>query len=116
MFAGSGGPQPPYLLDKNVIITDLHSERPQWILSAYGPGRHAPAQLFGGPVREQSFEEMRLLHYVATAEGNPQHAVCLLFKLSFITLMIKSRYKKRRLFSKLQTNRSRQFSAMLIGQ
>ncbi|KAI9052565.1 hypothetical protein LZ554_003908 [Drepanopeziza brunnea f. sp. 'monogermtubi'] len=65
----------PYSLDKNAIRVDLISERPQWILSAYGPGRAAPAQLFGGPIREQSFEEMRLLHYVAAAAGNPQQAV-----------------------------------------
>ncbi|PBP19186.1 CCCH zinc finger domain protein [Diplocarpon rosae] len=65
----------PYSLDKSAILVDLTSERPQWILSAYGPGRGAPAQLFGGPVREQSFEEMRLLHYMALASGNPQQAV-----------------------------------------
>lgn len=53
----------------------MTSEKPQWILSAYGPGRYAPAQLFGGPMREHSFEEMRLLHYMAVAEGNPQQAV-----------------------------------------
>ncbi|CZR57536.1 uncharacterized protein PAC_07425 [Phialocephala subalpina] len=65
----------PYQLDKNAILTDLTNERPQWILSAYGPGRFAPAQLFGGPLREQSFEEMRLLHYVGLAAGNPQQVV-----------------------------------------
>jgi nucleoporin NUP42 len=66
----------PFQLDKAAIITDLSSERPQWILSAYGPGRHAPAQLFGGPLREQSFEEMRLMHYIGLASGNPLQAVC----------------------------------------
>lgn len=65
----------PYMLDKNAILTDLTSEKPQWILSAYGPGRNAPAQLFGGLPREQSFEEMRLLHYMGLASGNPQQAV-----------------------------------------
>ncbi|TVY58699.1 Nucleoporin [Lachnellula cervina] len=64
----------PFSLDKSQIVTDLSSEKPQWILSAYGPGRQAPAQLFGGPMREQSFEEMRLLHYVAAASGNSQQA------------------------------------------
>lgn len=49
--------------------------RPEWIFSAYGPGRQAPAQLFGGPERERSFEEMRAEHYSATAAGNPQIAV-----------------------------------------
>ncbi|TAQ85841.1 hypothetical protein B7494_g5844 [Chlorociboria aeruginascens] len=65
----------PYSLDKDSIRIDLTSELPQWILSAYGPGRQAPAQLFGGPVREQSFEEMRLLHYLGVASGNPQAAI-----------------------------------------
>ncbi|KAF8866203.1 hypothetical protein BDZ45DRAFT_720346 [Acephala macrosclerotiorum] len=65
----------PYQLDKNAILTDLTNERPQWILSAYGPGRFAPAQLFGGLPREQSFEEMRLLHYMGLAAGNPQQVV-----------------------------------------
>jgi nucleoporin NUP42 len=68
-------PTRPYLLDKDAIITDLTTERPQWILSAYGPGRNAPEQLFGGEMREQSFEEMRLLHYVGLASGNAQQAV-----------------------------------------
>ncbi|TVY81949.1 Nucleoporin [Lachnellula suecica] len=71
--ATTASPALPFALDKLQIITDLSSERPQWILSAYGPGRHAPAQLFGGP-REQSFEEMRLAHYMAAASGNPQQA------------------------------------------
>ena len=65
----------PYMLDRDTIVTDLSTERPQWILSAYGPGRQAPAQLFGGPLREKSFEEMRLLHYFGQASGNAQQAV-----------------------------------------
>ncbi|KAK0101541.1 hypothetical protein ONS95_006708 [Cadophora gregata] len=73
--AASPSRELPYSLDKKTIQVDLTSEKPQWILSAYGPGRHAPAQLFGGPMREHSFEEMRLLHYMAVAEGNPQQAV-----------------------------------------
>ena len=64
----------PFSLDKKTIIEDLTTDRPQWILSAYGPGRHAPEQLFTG-AREQSFEEMRLLHYMAAASGNAQPAV-----------------------------------------
>ena len=63
------------MLDKAAIRVDLTNERPQWILSAYAPGRAVPEQLFGGPLREQSFEEMRLLHYVAVASGNEQQAV-----------------------------------------
>uniref|UniRef100_L2FHE6 Ccch zinc finger domain protein n=1 Tax=Colletotrichum fructicola (strain Nara gc5) TaxID=1213859 RepID=L2FHE6_COLFN len=65
----------PYMLSKETIEKDLTSEQPQWILSAYGPGRDAPEQLFGGPMREQSFEEMRLHHVIATASGNPQQAL-----------------------------------------
>lgn len=60
-------------IDKDNLVKDLSTERPQWILSCYGPGRNAPEQLFGGPIREQSFEEMRLLHYTSP---NPQQAVC----------------------------------------
>jgi nucleoporin NUP42 len=64
-----------YNVDKEIIRSDLTKERPQWIFSAYGPGKAAPAQLFGGSIREQSFEEMRLHHYIAAAAGNAQHAV-----------------------------------------
>lgn len=74
-FEASSAAEAPYGLEKSAIITDLSTERPQWILSAYGPGRAAPAQLFGGPLREQSFEELRLLHYIGIASGNPQQAV-----------------------------------------
>ena len=63
------------MLRTDLVRDDLTSERPQWILSAYGPGRNVPRQLFGGSVREQSFEEMRLHHYLAAASGNPQKAV-----------------------------------------
>nr|XP_036582146.1 Nucleoporin AMO1 [Colletotrichum truncatum]KAF6790806.1 Nucleoporin AMO1 [Colletotrichum truncatum] len=72
---GGGNDAAPYLLSKETIEKDLTSEQPQWILSAYGPGRDAPEQLFGGPMREQSFEEMRLHHVIATASGNPQQAL-----------------------------------------
>ena len=74
-FKASTARTPPFQLDKNQIITDLSTERPQWILSAYGPGRNAPEQLFGGPVREQSFEEIHLLHRIAERSGNVQQAV-----------------------------------------
>ncbi|PGH16591.1 hypothetical protein AJ79_01697 [Helicocarpus griseus UAMH5409] len=49
--------------------------RPEWIFSCYSPVRNAPVQLLGGPQREQSFEEMRTLHYAAAAAGNAQQAV-----------------------------------------
>ena len=64
-----------YSLSKEIIINDLSKEHPQWILSAYGPGRDAPLQLFGGLPREQSFEEMRLHHYIAAASGNQTQAI-----------------------------------------
>ena len=64
-----------YKLDKAIITNDLIKERPQWILSAYGPGRDAPLQLFGGHPREQSFEELRVRHYELAAQGNQQQAL-----------------------------------------
>ena len=64
-----------YKLDKSTITNDLSKERPQWILSAYGPGRDAPLQLFGGHPREQSFEELRVRHYELAAQGNQHQAV-----------------------------------------
>jgi len=42
----------------------------------YGPGRNTPVQLIEGEI-EQSPEEMRVLHYLAVARGNPQESVCL---------------------------------------
>jgi len=44
-------------------------------MSAYGPGKDAPIQLFGGYPLEQSFEEVRIMHYLALAAGNPQQSV-----------------------------------------
>ena len=64
-----------YKLDKATITNDLIKERPQWVLSAYGPGRDAPLQLFGGHPREQSFEELRVRHYELAAQGNQQQAL-----------------------------------------
>jgi nucleoporin NUP42 len=64
-----------YNITGDVIERDLTSEIPQWILSAYAPGRDAPGQLFGGYPREQSFEEMRLHFYTGKAAGNEQQAV-----------------------------------------
>ena len=104
LYVASSPQQPPFQLEKAAIITDLSSERPQWILSAYGPGRQAPAQLFGGPLREQSFEEMRLLHYIGVASGNPQQAVGRTLSLYGI-LLILGRYKKLRRLSKPPNSR-----------
>jgi hypothetical protein len=60
---------------KDGIEGDLKNEKPQWPFSAYGPGRDAPIQLFGGFPLEQSPEELRVLYYKAAANGNPQSAV-----------------------------------------
>ncbi|XXH02091.1 hypothetical protein Hte_008457 [Hypoxylon texense] len=61
----------PYKITKDSIKTDLSDERPQWILSCYGPGKDAPEQLFGGYPREQSLEEVML--YIR-GSGNEQQA------------------------------------------
>lgn len=64
-----------YSITPEVIEKDLTSDAPQWILSAYAPGRDAPDQLFGGYPREQSFEELRLHYLMGKASGNEQQAV-----------------------------------------
>ncbi|KAJ9230353.1 hypothetical protein DTO169E5_8470 [Paecilomyces variotii] len=68
---------PSYGVTAADIRADLSAGkgRPEWIFSSYGPGKNAPRQLFGGPQREQSFEEMRLRHYEAAAAGNPTPAI-----------------------------------------
>ncbi|GAD98787.1 conserved hypothetical protein [Paecilomyces variotii No. 5] len=68
---------PSYGVTAADIKTDLApgKGRPEWVFSSYGPGKNAPRQLFGGPQREQSFEEMRLRHYEAAAAGNPAPAI-----------------------------------------
>lgn len=65
----------PFSLSKDTIEKDLAEERPSWLLSAYGPGRDAPEQLWGGYPIEQSFEEMRLHYMTGETAGNPQGAV-----------------------------------------
>ncbi|KAJ6441007.1 LOW QUALITY PROTEIN: CCCH zinc finger domain-containingprotein [Purpureocillium lavendulum] len=75
--AAGGGSQnalTKYSISGDVIEKDLTLEKPQWILSAYGPGRDAPDQLFGGYPREQSFEELRLHFLTGKAAGNEQQA------------------------------------------
>ncbi|CAO1602808.1 hypothetical protein XANCAGTX0491_006408 [Xanthoria calcicola] len=72
---GSNTPELPFKLDKTAINTDLGSDRPLYILSAYGPGKDAPQQLFGGQPREQSFEELRLRHYELASAGNEAQAI-----------------------------------------
>ncbi|KAJ4387536.1 hypothetical protein N0V93_008131 [Gnomoniopsis smithogilvyi] len=63
-----------YYLNREAIQKDLQEERPEWILSAYGPGRDAPEQLWGG-ILEQSPEEMRLHAMTCEAAGNSQGAL-----------------------------------------
>ncbi|KGQ12164.1 hypothetical protein BBAD15_g2094 [Beauveria bassiana D1-5] len=79
-LGGGSGSQFQRVLDKysiklDAIEADLTTETPTWILSAYAPGRDAPDQLFGGAMREQSFEEMRLHHMNGRATGNEQRAL-----------------------------------------
>ena len=72
---GAGTLENSYKIDKSIITKDLTEDRPSYILSAYGPGRDAPEQLFGGQPREQSFEELRLRHYEVAAAGNEAQAI-----------------------------------------
>lgn len=71
----TGSDGPPFSLNKDTIYKDLTEERPSWALSAYGPGRDAPEQLWGGYPIEQSFEEARLHFMMGQMAGNPQGAV-----------------------------------------
>ena len=65
----------PYRLDKDRIHIDLKDDRPRWILSSYSPSSDTPRQLFGGQLREKSFEELRLRHYELAANGQEQQAI-----------------------------------------
>lgn len=64
-------------MNSNDIKLDLTAGkgRPEWIFSSYAPTSKVPRQLFGGPQREQSMEEMRLRHYEAAAAGNMNQAI-----------------------------------------
>ncbi|KAM7190174.1 hypothetical protein V8F33_009651 [Rhypophila sp. PSN 637] len=64
-----------YGISADMIQRDLVNEKPGWILSAYGPGKDAPEQIFGGYPREQSFEEIRLYFMEGLAKGNPNGAL-----------------------------------------
>lgn len=68
-------PTVPYSLSKETLKKDLTEDPPSWILSAYGPGKDAPDQLWGGFPLEQSFEELRLHYMMGALSGNPQKAV-----------------------------------------
>ncbi|KAH8890507.1 hypothetical protein GQ53DRAFT_747536 [Thozetella sp. PMI_491] len=74
--SGNRNDELPYLLSKDALQKDLtEPERPKWILSAFGPGKDAPEQLFGGYPIEQSFEEIRLHYLQGQLSGNPQGAL-----------------------------------------
>ncbi|TKA65674.1 hypothetical protein B0A49_08154 [Cryomyces minteri] len=72
---GSASQPLPYHLSAETIASDPKTERPIWPFSAYGPGRDAPRQLIGGLPIEQSFEEMRVAHYLGMASGNVEQAI-----------------------------------------
>ncbi|KAJ5469630.1 hypothetical protein N7539_009248 [Penicillium diatomitis] len=74
---GSAQEATDYGVTANDIKLDLSvgKGRPEWVFSSYAPSRNAPRQLFGGPQREQSMEEMRLRHYELAAAGNLNQAV-----------------------------------------
>ncbi|KAE8356576.1 hypothetical protein BDV28DRAFT_154583 [Aspergillus coremiiformis] len=79
-FGGRSAPQNQQQANYGITASDIQNDlsagkgRPEWVFSCYGPGRNAPKQLFGGPQREQSFEELRLRHYEAAATGNAEQA------------------------------------------
>ncbi|KAM0091145.1 hypothetical protein ACP6JD_005471 [Aspergillus fumigatus] len=81
LIKGRSAPQAQQPVNYGITAEDIKADLtagkglPEWIFSAYGPGRNAPRQLFGGPQREQSFEELRLRHYEAAAAGNIEVAV-----------------------------------------
>ncbi|KAJ5766962.1 uncharacterized protein N7511_004578 [Penicillium nucicola] len=87
-LSGFGGTSSPnqsqstkYADDFGVNSSDIKLDltagknRPLWIFSAYSPQQHVPRQLFGGPGREQSPEELRARHYELAAAGSIDQAV-----------------------------------------
>ncbi|KAK4549134.1 hypothetical protein LTR36_007591 [Oleoguttula mirabilis] len=69
----------PYYLNHDALRADLtiggtEGEKPEWPLSAYGPGKEAPRQLLEGLI-EQSFEEARVLCYAAVNGNNLQEYI-----------------------------------------
>ncbi|KAI5301452.1 hypothetical protein KEM56_001707 [Ascosphaera pollenicola] len=73
----SAPPRPPFFPKVQDIIQDLTPGvgRPTWIFSSYAPGKDAPVQLFEGPNREISPEEMRVMHYMAVESNTVQQAI-----------------------------------------
>lgn len=57
-------------------------------MSAYGPGKDAPIQLFGGELIEQSPEEIRTLYYRAIATNNVAQYVSKNFCCTTTLLML----------------------------
>ncbi|KAJ6087456.1 hypothetical protein N7467_006370 [Penicillium canescens] len=87
-LSGFGGTSAPsqsqnkkYADDFGVSASDIKLDltagknRPLWILSSYSPQQNVPRQLFGGPGREQSPEELRVRHYELAAAGSIDQAV-----------------------------------------
>ncbi|KAJ5306144.1 hypothetical protein PENANT_c024G04822 [Penicillium antarcticum] len=84
-FSGTSSPNQSqskkYADDFGVNASDIKLDltagknRPLWIFSSYSPQQHVPRQLFGGPGREQSPEELRARHYELAAAGNIDQAV-----------------------------------------
>ncbi|KAJ6111863.1 hypothetical protein N7523_007924 [Penicillium sp. IBT 18751x] len=80
-FGGQASAQGQQTTDYGVTASDIKLDltagkgRPEWVFSAYAPNNKVPRQLFGGPQRELSMEELRLRHYEATAAGNMDQAI-----------------------------------------
>ena len=62
-------------IDQDQLRKDLSTERPIWNLSCYSPRPDVPKNLFGGPERELSPEEMRLHFYELASQGKMQNAI-----------------------------------------
>lgn len=98
LFAQNADTTSSYNISGETIRLDLTTERPIWPLSSYGPGKNAPLQLMEGDI-EQSPEEMRVKHYLAMAQGNPQESVSFLASACFIKMtspLTRYRHNSRR--------------------
>ena len=64
--------QKGFQINEEDIRKDLSVQRPQWILSTYGPGKNPPASLLEG--NEYSPEEIRLRFYERASKGEGPQA------------------------------------------
>lgn len=62
-------------INQDLIVSELSRERPIWLLSCYSPRADLPKQLFSGPDRELSAEEVRLRHYELASQGRMEEAI-----------------------------------------